>query len=133
MTSVVAGTHAIIWYLLEDPRLSKAAGYAFDAATSAGQMIYIPTMCIVGMTYLTEKGRIPEHALPLLERVLASPDSPFHPIELSLDIANAIKRISRDTVPDMPDRVIAATALASGLPLVTRDGNIRASGIETIW
>jgi len=29
--------------------------------------------------------------------------------------------------------VIAATALALGLPLVTRDGKIRAANIQTIW
>jgi predicted nucleic acid-binding protein len=35
-------------------------------------------------------------------------------------------------VPDVPDRVISATALALGLPLVTANRQIRASGIETI-
>jgi predicted nucleic acid-binding protein len=52
---------------------------------------------------------------------------------LTMDVAVALSRIPRDQVPDMPDRVIAATALALGLPLVTRDGRIRASGVETIW
>jgi predicted nucleic acid-binding protein len=33
----------------------------------------------------------------------------------------------------MPDRIIAATALSLGLPLVTRDGKIRASNVITIW
>jgi predicted nucleic acid-binding protein len=33
----------------------------------------------------------------------------------------------------MPDRIIAATALTLGLPLVTRDGALRQLDIETIW
>ncbi len=33
----------------------------------------------------------------------------------------------------MPDRIIAATALHLGLPLVTRDHRIRASSVTTIW
>ena len=33
----------------------------------------------------------------------------------------------------MLDRVIAATALALTLPLVTRDGKIQALGLQTIW
>jgi predicted nucleic acid-binding protein len=33
----------------------------------------------------------------------------------------------------MPDRIIAATALHLGLPLVTRDARIVASGINTVW
>lgn len=133
MTSVVADTHAVIWYLLDDPRLSRAAGAALDGATTGDRKIYLPTMCIVEMTYLSEKGRIVEDALPMLERVLAAYDSPFQVMELTLAVAKAVRRIARKSVPDLPDRVIAATALALGLPLVTRDGKIRASGIETIW
>jgi len=36
-------------------------------------------------------------------------------------------------VPDLPDRIIAATALSHNLPLVTADHKIRASRIPTIW
>jgi predicted nucleic acid-binding protein len=48
-------------------------------------------------------------------------------------VADALARIPRDQVPDLPDRVIAAAALALGLPLVTRDAKIRSSAIQTIW
>jgi PIN domain nuclease of toxin-antitoxin system len=33
----------------------------------------------------------------------------------------------------MPDRIIAATALTFGATLVSRDGKIRASQVQTIW
>jgi predicted nucleic acid-binding protein len=33
----------------------------------------------------------------------------------------------------MPDRIIAATAFHLGLPLVTRDAQIRSANITTIW
>jgi predicted nucleic acid-binding protein len=33
----------------------------------------------------------------------------------------------------MPDRIIAATALHLGVPLVSRDRKIQASSIHTIW
>ena len=33
----------------------------------------------------------------------------------------------------MPDRIIAATALHLGLPLITRDQRIQSAGIKTIW
>jgi PIN domain nuclease of toxin-antitoxin system len=40
----------------------------------------------------------------------------------------------RDALGDPWDRFITATAMALGLPLVTRDRRIRESGpVETIW
>jgi predicted nucleic acid-binding protein len=44
-----------------------------------------------------------------------------------------LRRISRDVVPDMPDRIIAATALHLELPLVTSDRRIQQTEVETIW
>jgi predicted nucleic acid-binding protein len=76
-------------------------------------------------------------ATDLLQRILAvlndpNPSLVVVPIDLAISIA--IREIDRDTVPDMPDRIIAATALHLNLPLVTRDRKIRAEGaIVTIW
>ena len=53
--------------------------------------------------------------------------------DLTLDVALAVGRVLRDEVPDMPDRIIAATALSFGIPLISRDGEIRASAVPTIW
>ena len=67
---------------------------------------------------------VPHHRDTPLERVLSRGywnDSDVH------------TKDNRAQVPDMPDRIIAATALSLGLPLVTRDGRIRDSGIRTIW
>jgi predicted nucleic acid-binding protein len=52
---------------------------------------------------------------------------------VSDDVARALRQISREVVPDMPDRIIAATALYFHLPLITRDARIRAASIQTIW
>jgi predicted nucleic acid-binding protein len=48
-------------------------------------------------------------------------------------VAAAVELIDRNVVPDLPDRVIAATALSSRVALVSRDGKIRASQVRTIW
>lgn len=33
----------------------------------------------------------------------------------------------------MPDRIIAATAIHFGVPVLSRDSRIRASNVRTIW
>jgi len=64
---------------------------------------------------------------------LAQPDGPYELASLDGHVAAAVERIDRDVVPDLPDRVIATTALAAGAALGSRDGKIRASQIRTIW
>jgi PIN domain nuclease of toxin-antitoxin system len=33
----------------------------------------------------------------------------------------------------MPDRLVAATALYFGVPVISRDGNIRTSKVKSLW
>jgi hypothetical protein len=55
MSSVVADTHTIVWYLANDPRLSPAAILALNQATASGEPIYVSSICLVELTYLAEK------------------------------------------------------------------------------
>jgi predicted nucleic acid-binding protein len=52
---------------------------------------------------------------------------------LTGEVVEAMRRIPRGAVPDMPDRIIAATAVSLGIPVISRDGQIRASYLQTIW
>ncbi len=132
MSAVVADTHALIWYVSERSQLSAKALHALEQADIAGE-IYVPAMVLVEMRYLIEKRTIPEAVFLYIATSLADPASSLKLIPLDLDCAKAVGSIARATVPDMPDRVIAATALETGFPLVTRDHKITASGIPTIW
>ncbi|WP_336389855.1 PIN domain-containing protein [Scytonema hofmannii] len=42
-------------------------------------------------------------------------------------------QVERAQVPDLPDRIIAATALYLGVPIISRDNKIQLSSINTIW
>lgn len=48
--------------------------------------------------------------------------------------ANTLQTVSRSAVPDMPDRIILATARYLGPPLISRDEKIREAGIvPVVW
>jgi len=133
MSALVADTHTAVWYLLNDARLSLSAREALDAASAAGNPIFVSAISVVELFYLAEKGRVPLAALQRLRTALADPLSGFVVADVNLDVADAIAAIPREAVPDLPDRVIAATACALRVPLVTRDRQIRAASVETIW
>ena len=59
MPSLVADTHAAVWYLLDSPRLSRAARERMALTIAGGDPIFIPSICIVELVYLVEKARIP--------------------------------------------------------------------------
>ena len=132
MAAVVADTHTAVWYFLTDPRLSAGAKTALDTATAFGDPIFVSSISVVEVTYLVEKSRLPALALERLTAALNDPLSGFVVAGLDLAVAMAVRQIPRNVLPDLPDRVIAATALQLNLPLVTRDRRMRAASIETI-
>jgi PIN domain nuclease of toxin-antitoxin system len=133
MPGVAVDTHAIVWYLAGDPRLSARAAGALDSATAAGEPVHIPSIGLVELTYLVEKGRLPAAARDRLVQALDDPATPCLLAPLDRMVADAIEFVSRDEVPDLPDRIVAATAAALRVPLISRDGKIRASQVQTIW
>jgi PIN domain nuclease of toxin-antitoxin system len=131
---LAADTHAVLWYLEASSNLSAKARDAMRAAINAGARIYVSVITSVELVYLTERGRIPTAAFERLERQLRDRRSPISAVPIDLAVVDALKRIPRDQVPDMPDRIIGATALSLGVPLVSADQYLRTcSVVETIW
>ena len=134
MSTIVADTHTIVWYLSKPERLSQTAIQTLDKISQPGELIYISAISIVELQYLIERNRID---LTVLDRIIQNTRSDFPSIEIipvTLEISMEMVNIDRAIVPDMPDRIIAATALALNLPLVTCDRKIRACpAIQTIW
>jgi PIN domain nuclease of toxin-antitoxin system len=50
-----------------------------------------------------------------------------------MEIVDAMRQIPRADVPDMPDRIVAATAVYFNVPIISRDGRIRATALRTVW
>lgn len=131
--AAVLDTHAAIWYVFIRKRLSQDALRFIRRAIDSGKPAYISAISLVETIYLIERGRVPLEAIQRLENGLKDPASGLLVTPVDSDVAEAVRRVPRDVVPDMPDRIIAATALHLGLPLVTRDRRIQSAGIRTIW
>jgi PIN domain nuclease of toxin-antitoxin system len=129
----VADTHAALWYVLKNPRLSMRAKSFIEDAASAGLSIAVSAISLAEIVYLVEKKRLPESAYDDLRIILSDPTRVLKETQVSSGIVEAMRGIPRAAVPDMPDRIIAATGVFFGVPVISRDGLIRASSIETIW
>lgn len=132
MPSIVLDTHSAIWYLETSPPLSPTVDAAIQAAIAAGDPVWISSVTLVELTYLVEKGRFSTTLLNQLVNLVRQPLSGFRVAVFDLDCAITLRTVP-SSIRDMPDRMIAATAVALGLPLATRDRQIQASGIPIIW
>ena len=123
----------MLWHLFGNPRLSSTARAFIDEAAELRKKIAVSAISLAEIVYLIEKGRIPAEALDDLIRALNDVDGVFEELPLTQQIVVAMRQVPRDEVPDLPDRVVAATGLHLRVPVISRDGSIRASTIQTIW
>jgi PIN domain nuclease of toxin-antitoxin system len=129
----VADTNAGIWYLYDDPRLSAPARALMDTADIGGDQIVISSITLAEMIYLIEKGPIDPTALDRVLSALDRHDPMLVEAPLDREIVQAMRALDRTEVPELPDRVVAATALHLGVPVISRDYKIRSSRVTTIW
>lgn len=133
MPDAVTDTHALIWYLQDDTRLSATAAKFFDDCQNDGGYIRVPSICLIEIVYLAEKQRISTETLQSFLQQLDAPRSILQLSSLDLPVVLAMASTTPTMIRDMPDRIIAATALRLGLPLISRDRAIAASGLATVW
>jgi PIN domain nuclease of toxin-antitoxin system len=133
MIAAVADTHAVIWYLSADVRLSVTAKQFMENAAKNGSQVAISSITLVEMVYLIEKGRIPAQRFSQLAAELALSDNLFIEAPVDVRVARALSRVDVVQIPDMPDRIVAATAVYLNVPIISRDGKIRLSNLNTIW
>jgi PIN domain nuclease of toxin-antitoxin system len=129
--NLVVDTHALVWHLLgADARLGRRARQAFREADRARWRLYVPSVCLMEIVLIEQKGHLKVDYHALREQLALRPGFAIEPL-LPEDVDEARPLVM---LPDPFDRLIAATALRLGVPLLTRDVAVTSSGVvPTVW
>lgn len=136
-------SHGLLWHLQETSgdrprrprgRLGPRARRIFALADDGREVIAIPSIVLVELVYLSERGVIPAALIDRLLADLARGPENYRVVPLDLDVVEQIRDIPATLIPDMPDRIIAATARATRSKLLSRDAAFRRTpGVEAVW
>lgn len=124
-------THALVWHITDDPNLSAKAKKAFEKVDRGEDYIAIPCIVLFEIFYLREKKRIPVDLNTILEMVSSSWNYWVEP--LCVPIIEKSSMIPREKISDPWDRLIAATSLYLGIPLISRDRILHKFGLDVLW
>ena len=122
----------VLWLSFAPERISAKAAAAIRGARESAQGLCVSDIALLELTLLAGKGRI---RLNLgLESFLRDVESQFLVLPMNSRVCAAALTLPAGFPKDPADRIIAATALAEGLALVTADEHIRNSKVvQTIW
>lgn len=122
MASYVTDTQALVKFMMGQKVIDEQCHRAFVAADRGDNVIIIPAVVLMEVLYLFEKNRI-KIDLMQMEDLVKSKNYQIEPLTLEiLKTASDIKDI-----PELHDRLIAATARHLDIPIITNDPVIRKS------
>lgn len=130
---ILLDTHAWVWWMANPARLSPKAAEAIRKAEK-GSEIGIGAISCWELAMLVAKGRI-GLSLDVEEWIEKSLKLPaVRLLELTPKIAVLSSRLEGRPPSDPADRILIATAKAHGIPVVTKDGEIRDYlYVEAVW
>jgi PIN domain nuclease of toxin-antitoxin system len=130
---IVLDTHTWIWFISKPEVLSKRAKKAVSAAVKE-KSVLISSISAWEVALLVIKKRL-TLSLDVTDWIAKSEGLPFIQfIEISNSIAVKSVNLPQPLHSDPADRIIIATALTAGVPLVTKDKKlINYPHVKTIW
>ena len=130
---IVLDTHAWIWFVNDPRQLSIPARQAIEGAMSK-RSIYISSISTWEVALLAASGRI-VLTIDVQDWIAKSEALPFFnfvPVDNAIFLRSVF--LPGPLHADPADRVIIATAIMKGIPIVTKDEKIRNySKVRSIW
>jgi PIN domain nuclease of toxin-antitoxin system len=121
-------THALIWYLLGDKKLSQTALTIFKAAEKGDTRLLLSAIVLAELYFANAKFKWFADYKTVYKDILSKPYFKFLPFD-----HHHVLQFDRDVaVPEMHDRIIAGVARRLRTPIITSDPLITAAGIVTI-
>ena len=130
--AAVTDTHALLFHAAGGRGLGPKAAAFFNRCERREAILYVPTVAMWECSLLARVGRINlrRTVRAFFDDLFSNPA--YQPIDVTPEdvfLADEL-RFNRDPF----DALIVASARNAGLPLITRDGDIRKSGvIAVIW
>jgi PIN domain nuclease of toxin-antitoxin system len=130
---IVLDTHAWIWFISNPENLSKRAEKALKVAVR-DRSILISSISAWELALLIRKKRL-KLTIEVTDWIAKSESLPFIQfVPVTNSIAVKSVNLPLSFHPDPADRIIIATALSVGAPLVTSDKKLLGySPVKTIW
>ena len=128
---ILLDTHALLWWALDPDQLSSVAAAKLAEMERHGGFASSISIWELGIKIKRGKLELGIAIEELARRIERSAAVELLPVDTTIWLRSlALDWEHRDPA----DRVIVSTALAKGLPVLTKDDAIRASGIvPTIW
>jgi len=130
---IVIDTHVWLWWISNPEKLTANAAQAIDKSMDDGG-IFISSISTWEIALLVSKKRL-ELSIDVRDWIRKTEDLPFiHFAPVDNTIALRSVSMPGSFHPDPADRIITATAMTMGLPLVTKDEKmLRYPHVNTIW
>jgi len=128
----VTDTQCILWHLTDDRRLPRVARAAFQAADEGRVQILVPSIALVEAIFLLQRQRVSQTTVSKLMALTEEPDASIRVVPLDMAVVRVVGDFGPAAIPEMPDRIIAATARALDVPLLTTDPAIAESKLVKV-
>lgn len=126
MSAWLVDTHAVLWFLGDDERLSDDARRTMEDGES---ILYLSSASVCEMAIKASLGKL---ALPD-DFAAAVEEERFEELDISFAHAWALRDLPVGAHRDPFDRILVAQALIEAVPVISNDVELDQYGVERIW